>query len=145
MITKLGVDHYKGTEHPVYLLCGRAARDGELRSTSTGKTVGAVSVKAKESKDGQAMWVSVEAWEAQGRALAALHKGDMLLAVGQLAEREYNGKTYYTLWADFVSLPIWSGGGQAANREALTARAEAAFPQGGGFTELMEDDGNLPF
>lgn len=138
MICKLGSDHYKGQEFPVYLLCGRAARDGELRYTGTGKAVGAVSIKARESKDGQAMWVSVEAWEGQGRALAAARKGDTLLAVGQLQERDYNGKTYYTLRADFAALPLWSGAAEAS-REALTARAA------GDFTEIGEEDGELPF
>lgn len=62
--------------------------------------------------------------------------------MGQLQNREYNGKTYYTLRTDFAALPLW----HSENAPSREGSAEAAFPSAGdSFAELTEDDGELPF
>lgn len=127
----------KGNEVKTALVVGRTTRDGELLSSQSGKQYASVSVKAFGRLDGTAAFLGVKSWDSGNAAkLAALKKGDTFLAAGRLSVREYNGKTYTDLMADFVltggdSLPI-----NAVHR--------ATPPTGSDFSEI-EDDGELPF
>lgn len=101
-MTKLGQQTYSGNPAPVYLLTGNATRDAESRPVN-GKDHTVVGIKATEDKDGNAVYVNLNGWRSTANAVGTILKGDSILAVGTLKTREYNGKTYYDLDADFVA------------------------------------------
>lgn len=100
------------------LVAGRIAKDGELRFTQSGKAVGSVSVPAFDRQDGTTSWLTVKAWGSAAKLLGNARKGDHVFAVGRLDSRDYNGRTYTDLVADYVqiqpqdaeSAPVRSGG-----------------------------------
>lgn len=140
MIQAIGRDFFKGQEYTIYIVCARAAKDGELHRFDSGKTKGSVSVKAKEAADGTAMWVDISAWDESASIPASAKKGDGILAVGQLHGRKYNGKKYYDLNADYI--------GVAGNAAGSVFAPHSTVPQQsmpGNFEEVAEEDGELPF
>lgn len=145
-----GVKDYdrNGQERETCLFAGLTSQDGELKQTKSGKTYGAVSVRAFNRKDGTAAFMTIKSFQEDTAArLSSLHKGDHILCAGTVESREYNGKTYTDMMADFLLCPNT----QTENRAALESRMEAAgFDTGGGgadngFAEIGEEDGELPF
>lgn len=138
MITKLDTTYYKGKASDVYMVCGSAGRDAEDKPVG-GKPHAVVSLPVKEKQDGTTMWINLNGWRNQYTAVAGIRKGDGVLAIGTLREREYNGRTYYDLDADFVAVSRL-GGSADENRSALADRIGSA-----GFAAIDEEDGELPF
>lgn len=145
-LTKLGTKYYQGQERPVYLLCGNATRSAEDRPVN-GNNHAQVGIAAVERKDGTTTFINLNGWRGNYRDVLSIRKGDCILAVGELKEREYNGKKYYDLDADFVARSgagLSSSGRDMAADPAFTPAAEGVTVSGPGFAEL-EDDGELPF
>lgn len=144
-ITDYGKD---GKTRETGLFAGPCTQDGELRQTNSGKSVGSVSVRAFNRKDGSAAFLTIKTFsEEDARRIAALKKGDRIMAAGTVESRDYNGKTYTDLLADFIMTP--AAFNAAENRAALEGRMDAAgFDNGKGgndFQDLGDDDGELPF
>ena len=118
------------------LIAARAAKDGELRTTNGGKEVGSVSVPAYDKQDGTTAWLTVKGWGHWARLLAGVHKGDSVFAVGRIESRDYEGKIYSDLVAEYVCVSASTAGQSTAQ--------SACSPPSGGFAEI-EDDGELPF
>ena len=126
-----------GNELKTGLVIARATNDGDIRVTGSGKEVGNISVRAYGRKDGTAAFLTVKGWGKLARQISAMVKGDRVVAAGRLESREYNGKTYVDLVAEYV----WDTcSGKTPN-----------FPIQGGvdvsasdFSEIPED-GELPF
>lgn len=145
-LTKLGTRCYKGQEHPYYLLCGNATRSAEDKPVN-GNNHSVVGIVAVERKDGTTTFVNLNGWREHYYEVISIRKGDVILAAGELKSREYNGKTYYDLDADFVARSgagLSSAGQDMAAAPAFTPAAEGVTVSGPGFAEL-EDDGELPF
>lgn len=112
---------------------GNCARDAELaRVGANGKRVCKVGLAVgkrtpEEGGDPETVWANVVAWENLAEVLAAAKKGDPVCVIGRLKSREYNGKTYTDLVADWLSVCAWR-----------------AAPPEKDFAELP-DDGELPF
>ena len=119
-----------GKETQTGLVAAAAIRDGEVRTTSNGKEIGSVSVKAMSRKDGSAVFITVKGWGRIARQIAAVNKGDPILAAGRIENREYNGKTYTDLTCDFFLV-----GAEAKQQEAGSTE----------FNLIGEDEGDLPF
>lgn len=132
MIAKIGKNHYKGQAFDVYLLTGNAGRDAETKPIN-GKPHSVFSVAAQENQDSTTLWVNVNGWRNMYGPVAAVRKGDSVLAVGQLKKREYNGKTYYDLDAEYLSV-AGSSGGAIPVSDAPTE-----------FAPIDEEDCDLPF
>lgn len=144
MLKDIGTDYFKGREYKYFLLFGNAIKDGAVNLTSTGKKIGKVSVKAGENKDGTADFISVTAWEEKADQYAAIRKGDTVLAIGQLREREYNGRIFRDLNAEFIAVNAKLS---KLGIEPAAAPAEPAFePVQQNFVDISaDDDGELPF
>ena len=106
-----------GKEVKTGLVIARATCDGDIRTTGTGKEVGSISVRAYSRKDGTAAFLTVKGWGKLAREFSVMVKGDTVVAAGRLETREYNGKTYTDLVADYVwtteptpHFPVQSGG-----------------------------------
>ena len=138
-----GVRDYdrEGREIQTGLFAGKVTRDAEVRTTSSGKQYCTTSVRAFTRKDGTAAFLTLKAWGGDMIArMQTLRKGDSILAAGRLEFREYNGKTYTDLVADFLL---------TAQGDPLQGVAEAIRGAGSpGFAVLDEpgdQDGELPF
>lgn len=120
------------------LIAGRAAKDGQIYATQSGKEVGSVSVPAYDKQDGTTAWLTVKGWGHWARLLANVRKGDSVFAVGRVESHDYEGKTYNDLVADYVCVSARTAG-QATAQNSYAAPAPAD-----NFAEI-EDDGELPF
>ena len=118
------------------LICGRAAKDGQIYATQGGKEVGSVSVPAYDKQDGTTAWLTVKGWGHWARLLANVRKGDSVFAVGRIESRDYEGKIFNDLVADYVCVSA-STAGQTPAQSAYAVPTD-------NFAEI-EDDGELPF
>lgn len=128
----------EGEKRSTGLFAGLAAQDGELRSTkSGGKNYGSVSVRAFNRADGSAAFMTLKSFHNEtAELIAALRKGDRILAAGVVETREYNGKTYTDMLVDFL-IP--------ADMMPAGSTSAAAASADNGFAPLDPDDSDLPF
>ena len=128
----------EGKQLKTGLIVGRAAKDGQIYATQSGKEVGSVSVPAYDKQDGTTAWLTVKGWGHWARLLANVRKGDSVFAVGRVESHDYEGKTYNDLVADYVCVSA-STAGQNPSQSAYASPAPTD-----NFTEI-EDDGEFPF
>ena len=122
------------------MVCGNATRDAELKTVGEkNTTVCKTGLAIGKHKDTTTIFVNVVAWRGLAHVLANVRKGDAVAVWGRMTEpREYNGKTYQDLQAD------WIGVASAESASAHTApRAEP--PAQAGFADLPGDSAELPF
>lgn len=89
------------------MVCGYVARDAELKTTQTGKSLCRWSISAgtrQKGEEKETIWVNCQAWHDVAKAASQIKKGDTVLAVGRLDISEYEGKTYKNLVCEFVSI-----------------------------------------
>ena len=123
------------------LVCGNCGQDPEF------KTVGeknsrkcTVGLAVGKRQDESTIWCNVVAWHDLAEILAQARKRTPVLVVGHLRSREYQGKTYTDLEAEFVSVaappaPTVMGG-----------KERPEFPkQDNDFMSLEDPDPDLPF
>lgn len=140
-LTKLGKTYYNDEERTVYLLQGTATKDAEWAPVND-KPHAKVSIAAQTGPDGETIYVNLNGWRDRAEQVAEIAKRDSVLAVGVLKRREYNGKLYYDLDADFVAL---SGAG-LIDREGASPRQAPASGTSAEFEDMGDvDDGDLPF
>ena len=139
-LIKIGKTYYNDQERPIYLLQGNATRDGESAPVN-GKDHGKVSVAAAQTPDGNTIFVTVNGWRNRAGEVAAIRKMDSVLAVGVLKKREYEGRDYYDLDADFISVSGVGGVKRRGNDGSMAAPSGAEQE----FEELEDEDGQLPF
>lgn len=131
---------YSKLQDGSFIVSGFAARDAELKTTQTGKSLCRWSVKVGEKPNGdskEAIWTSCQAWHDAARAAAKIKKGDTVLCIGKLESNEYEGRIYKNLVCEFVSImdpaPVESSEPYTANTDDLSA-----------YEEILTD-GGVPF
>lgn len=129
-----------------FMVAGYVARDAELKTTQTGKTLCMWSVAAAKVKqqDGsyETKWTNCQSWHDTARAAANIRKGDTVLCIGRLETNEYNGKTYKNLVVEFFcKMPT---GMEAAVPVASSNPGVSADGDLSEFEEIL-GDGDLPF
>ena len=109
-------------------------------------TIGIAAGKSKEKDENgyfKTIWINVTAWRDLASILYQARKGDSVLVTGLLNEREWEGKTYKDIQAEFVSVS------KKVEPFAYSAPPDASVTSGSppDFTEMAddEDDGKLPF
>ena len=156
-------------------IMGRLVRDPELRSTQSGTSVASFTVAVDRDfggRDGgekQTDFIDCVAWRQTGEFVSKyFHKGSMIVVSGKLQsrkwqDREGNNRTNWEVVADNVyfgegrrdnnsgdfgrygdsdysnSRPTYSRNSQSSNGYGNSA------PSFGGFSELDDCDGELPF
>ncbi len=125
------------------MICGGCSKDAELRCVGEKQSrvceVG-IAVGKRADPDGGdrpvTIWCNLKAWHNLASILSAAKKGDPVFAIGRLETREYNGKQYTDLVAEYVSVCSIS----------VVAENPATPPPGGNqFEDFSGDDGELPF
>jgi len=71
---------------------GNVGRDAEIKEVA-GKQVIKFAVAAKQGKDEPAIWVNCDYWTAT-KVGQFIKKGTQIAVIGQLREREHDGKKY---------------------------------------------------
>lgn len=116
------------------MVCGGCSKDAELQIVGEkGSRKCSVGIAAGKRNE-ETVWVNVVAWHNLASILCAARKGDPVFVIGKLETREYNGKEYKDLVAEFVN--VCSVSAVAANPAPMPAA---------GFEELADDDEVLPF
>lgn len=128
-----------------FLVIGYVARDAEMKTTQSGKTMTRWSVAAAKAKtaDGkyETKWTSCQAWHDAARAAASIRKGDTVLCAGRMESHEYEGKTYKDLIVDFFCKMPTGAQIPVASSPKGTVSAEDDLSE----FEAILDDGTLPF
>lgn len=101
-----------------FMVVGYVPKDAELKKVgqnNSSKTSFSIKASEKTLPDGkkEAQWTNCVAWHEMARICAGFKKGDVVMAVGKIESREYNGKTYKDLVVEFAvkaSVPETSAG-----------------------------------
>lgn len=80
---------------------GAVGSNKGIQSTKTGKQYCTFSIAA-ERIDKETVWANVKAWANLALVADGLQKGECVLVTGRLEEREYNGKQYKDIIADYI-------------------------------------------
>ena len=140
------------------VLMGRLVADPELRTTTTGRTVGTFRIAVdrsfvRQGEERQADFIPCVAWEQTANFIGRyFHKGSMIAVVGSLQSRQYEDKsgqkrTAYDVVvreASFTGSKAESGTGAASS--AAPAQPAPAFQSAAAadFEEITDDE-DLPF
>lgn len=134
-------------------IMGRITRDLELRRTQDGTAVTSFTVavdddfKSKATGEKKTYFLDVVAWRQTAEfACQYLGKGRMVVVEGKLTVRDWTDKNgdkrrSYEVQADSV----YFADNRRSEGNDTTAPQYATESAAGGFAEVSEDDGELPF
>lgn len=127
-------------------LMGRLTKDPELRRTQTGTPVASFTLAVDRdfgAKDGdkQTDFIDIVAWRSTAEFVSKYFaKGRMAVASGRLQIRDWTDKEGgKRRSAEVIADNVYFGDSKKSE-ESLEST-----PSNGGFTELGDDDGDLPF
>lgn len=129
-------------------LMGRIGRDLELKKTNSGVSVVSFPLAVdRNGKEGGTDWIDVVAWRGTAEGLCNYaDKGRMIGVEGRLQMRDWtdkngNKRRSYEVQADSV----YFADNRRSDGNDTAAPQYAAESAAGGFAEVSEDDGGLPF
>jgi len=142
------------------VLMGRLVADPELRTTTSGKTVGSFRIAVdrsfqRQGEERQADFISIVVWEQTANFVSRyFRKGSMIAIQGRIQTRAYEDKTgakrtAFEVVANEVSFcgsKAESGTGNFAPAAQAPVQPQAAFQSAGSsdFEEITDDE-DLPF
>jgi len=87
-------------------IAGRLTRDAVIRDAGSDKVTGfSVAVDDRSSKEKSTLFFDCSIWGKRGESLAQyLTKGSSVTVSGDFGKREYEGKTYFTVRVNDVTL-----------------------------------------
>jgi len=132
---------------------GRLTRDPEMRTTQSGVsvcnfTVAVDSSYSRQGEEKQTTFFDVVAWRGLADMVSKyFHKGKEIVVTGEMQSRKWqdkdgNNRVSWEIQANSVDF-CGSKGDNSGSGYAPTQAAPAANTEG--FTDLSEDDGELPF
>lgn len=130
---------------------GRLTKDVELRYTkTTSKPVATFTLACQRSgRDAIADFIDCVAWNVTAQFVDRyFHKGDMAIVTGRLQIRQYEDKTGAKRYATEIAVSdvFFCGDKQARPASApVDIEPPADFSHQQTFTELPDDEGELPF
>lgn len=134
-----------------FMVVGYVPKDAELKQVgqnNSSKTSFSVKASEKTLPDGkkEAQWTNCVAWHEMARICAGFKKGDIVMAIGKIETREYNGKTYKDLVVEFAvksgcdSIPSPA---ETINHASDDVRIDASDDLSD--FETILNDGDIPF
>ena len=135
------------------IIMGRLTRDPELRTTQSGTSVTSFTLavdrdfKDKDSGEKSTDFIDVVAWRATAEFVCKFFtKGRMAVAEGRLQIREWKDKDGNNRrTAEIVAENVYFGDSKSENKITGAAPSYGYGAPGGGFSEIADDDGDLPF
>lgn len=129
------------------IVAGRATRDAEFLTVGNKNThLTKFSIAGTDgTPESPTVFVNVIAWFDLANYAVSLRKGDRVLVAGQVKNADYTNKQgelvkKNELVADFIQIQNSNGGYAERMGDGITSPAGAAM-----FTEIEDDDGELPF
>ena len=130
-------------------VAGKAIKDAEYKRVgSKDSPVVSLSLNVGKRKDTTTIFVNVKAWYGLAEYAKNIHKGDYVRVVGHTEEREYNGKTYTDLiaeWINFVGDDVPSAEISPSGKPYPAGVKVESDSKNTAFSELDNGDGDLPF
>lgn len=122
------------------MVSGRATKDADFRIVGAKDSrLCKIGLAVGKRQDTTTIFVNIVAWHDLASLLATAQKGDSVAVWGRMTEpREYNGKTYQDLEADWLSVASV----HAAVADPMTGLADKVE---GAFGEDDGDEDSLPF
>ena len=121
------------------IVAGKAIKDAEYKIVgSKGSPVCSFSLNVGKRKDTTTIFVNCKAWYGLANYAQNIQKGDNVIVIGHTEEREYNGKTYTDLIAEWIN---FVGSDETS---AEIAPSGKPYPATVKFEEA-QTDGDLPF
>lgn len=138
------------------IAAGVAGKDAELKRVGDSDIpVCEFGISVGKKADGSGnIFANCKAWRSLGEYASHIKKGDSVCVVGRLESREYNGKTYHTLVADWLNIAGERKAVQEIAPNGIPYHPATTFESSGSFTgrppstfsELDNgDDKGLPF
>ena len=123
-------------------IAGRLTKDATTREAGSDKVTGfSVAVDDRSGGEKKALFFDCSLWGKRGESLAQyLTKGSSVTVSGDFGTREYEGKTYFTLRVNDVTL---QGGKQDSRPEHETFQGGLRVP--GTAQQAVDDLGDIPF
>lgn len=121
------------------IIAGTATKDAELKLVGSKNTPQCrFGLAVGKDKQDKTIFANCVAWRNLAQYAADnICKGDNVCVIGRLESREYNGKTYTDVVADWINVV-------GASSEATTAAPPQPFKSA--FEEsVLDADGELPF
>lgn len=123
-------------------IAGNIGKDAATRNTQQGDSVTSwsVAVEERQGQEKRTLWFDCSLWGKRGSSLAQyLTKGSKVAVSGEFSTREHDGRTYFTIRADQITL--LGGGERRDDRQQSGGSAHGA--RTGGASRELEDD--IPF
>ncbi len=121
-------------------VAGKLGKDAEIRAAGKDNVTSfSVASDSKYGKEKTTIWIDCSIFGKRGEALAPyLKKGNPVTVVGELTQREHNGKTYLGCRVDHIELQGKSGSSESSGGSSRQSPAPS--------TDLStEDDSDIPF
>ena len=133
------------------IIMGRLTRDPELRHTQSGTAVTSFTLavdrdfKNKQSGEKETDFIDIVAWRQTGEFVSRyFNKGRMAVVEGRLQMRDWTDKDgNKRRAAEIVADNVYFG--DSKKEQDTGAPAYYGAPSGGQFSQLEDDDGDLPF
>ena len=123
------------------IVAGYASKDAELKHVGANDTpLCEFSLIVGKKPDGKGAFANCKAWRGLGEYASGIQKGDTVCVVGRTESREYNGKTYTDLIADWLNIT-----GKGGTTAPVISPSGKPFPKGTTFSEIEDAEGELPF
>ena len=121
------------------IVAGRAVKDAEYKLVgSKDSPLCSFGLSVGKRQDTTTIFANCKAWYGLAQYAANIQKGDTVIVTGHTESREYNGKTYTDLVAEWLNII------SAESEVRKTAPSGVPYPQGVKFEEDGSDE-SLPF
>lgn len=142
------------------IIMGRLTKDPELRHTQNGTAVASFSVavdRDRKKKDGEKEvdFIDIVAWRQTAEFVSKyFSKGRMAVIEGKIQVRQWTDKEGHKRNSvEVVAENLYFGGSKKSEGGSVRPQDGPSqaqddydgYGEGGGFTELNDDDGELPF
>lgn len=134
------------------IVAGKATKDAELKIVGDKQSpVCSFSLAVGKRQDTTTIFANCKAWYALAEYASQISKGDSVMVVGKLEEREYNGKQYTDVVAEWINVvkPTTAAKPQELSPSGIPYPKGATFtdaaPSKSAFSEIDSGDGELPF
>ena len=125
------------------LVVGKATKDAEFKIVGEKQSpVCSFSLNVGKRQDTTTIFVNCKAWYGLAEYAKDICKGDTVIVIGHTESREYNGKTYTDLTAEWLNI---LSADYVPSISAETAPSGKAYPSGVKFEEVAASEKDLPF
>ena len=124
------------------LVIGKATKDAEYKLVGDKQSpICSFSLNIGKRQDTTTIFANCKAWYGLAELSQNISKGDTVIVIGKTESREYNGKTYTDLVAEWLNIVS----ADYVPTSAGVAPNGVPFPAGVKFEELASSESDLPF